>query len=146
MQDINTEPSKAQIALLVNRFYASVRTDPLLAPVFESQVNDWALHLEKMTGFWRSVLLGTKEYRRHLMAVHKRLPDLQPEHFKRWLELFDQAMRDTLEPAAMPHTQYIAQRFSRALQLGLCSNAGQQRQTAPLFVNAASGGREVLPC
>ena len=146
MQDINTEPSEAQITLLVNRFYASVRTDPLLAPVFESKVSDWALHLEKMTGFWRSVLLGTKEYRGHLMAVHARLPDIQPEHFKRWLELFDQALRDTLPPAAMPYTQYIAQRFSRALQLGLFGNAGQQRQTAPLFVKPASGGLEVLPC
>ena len=146
MQDTNTEPSEAQITLLVNHFYASVRTDPLLAPVFESKVSDWAAHQKKMTGFWRSVLQGTKEYRGHLMAVHGRLPDMQPEHFKRWLDLFEQAIHETLEPAAMPYTQYIAQRFSRALQLGLFGNAGQQRQTAPLFVSPPSSAREVLPC
>lgn len=146
MQDTNTEPSEAQITLLVNNFYASVRTDPLLAPVFESKVRDWAAHQKKMTGFWRSVLLGTKEYRGHLMAVHERLPDIQPDHFNHWLVLFDQTMRETLAPAALPYTGYIAQRFSRALQLGLFGDADQQRQTAPLFVKPACGGPEVLPC
>lgn len=146
MQDINTEPSEAQITLLVNNFYARVRIDPLLAPVFESKVSDWAAHQKKMTGFWRSVLLGTKEYRGHLIAIHQRLPGIQPEHFTCWLELFDQTMRDTLEPAARPYTQYIAQRFSRALQLGLFGNAGRQRQTAPVFVNPLPSRREVLPC
>ena len=127
------EPSAAQINSLVDRFYNKVRAEPLLATLFESRVSNWSLHQEKMTGFWRSVLLGTKEYKGHLMAVHASLPGLAPEHYKVWLELFDQAMRDTLPLEAIPYTQYIAQRFARAMQLGLFPSAEPVREQAPLF-------------
>lgn len=144
MTNENSDPTDAEITLLVNSFYDKVRGDPLLAPIFESRVTDWRGHQQKMTVFWRSVLLGTKEYKGHLMAVHARLPGVAPAHFSRWLELFDQAMHETLPPAARPYTQYIAQRFARALQLGLFGSADQPRQQAPLF-NPPSQHR-AAPC
>jgi hemoglobin len=146
METQTTEPSPAQISDLVNAFYAKVRSDAQLAPLFDSKVTDWPAHQLKMTGFWRSVLLGTKEYRGHLMAKHEAMADMQPEHFSRWLALFDAAMKETMTPEAMPYTQYIAQRFARALQLGLFGNREQQREPAPLFVNPAANQPEASSC
>ena len=39
---------------LVHRFYAKVRADPVLGPVFASRIEDWGPHLERMAAFWSS--------------------------------------------------------------------------------------------
>ena len=127
------DPTPAQISLMVDSFYSKVRHDPLLEPVFVGRVSNWPAHQEKMVGFWRSVLLGTKEYKGHLMAMHARLPGIAPAHFERWLELFDQALHEALPPEALPYTRYIAQRFARALQLGLFTRHHEAREPAPTF-------------
>src|SRR5690606_25995200 len=43
-----------RIALLVDRFYARVRRDPWIGPVFEAAVEDWPEHLALLTDFWSS--------------------------------------------------------------------------------------------
>jgi hemoglobin len=77
-----------EIVTLVHRFYASVRRDPALGPVFDAHVADWDHHLAKMCDFWSSVLLGTARYRGTPMPKHVKLPALTPALFRRWLELF----------------------------------------------------------
>ena len=43
---------------LVDTFYAKVREDNMLAPVFNERIQDrWPEHLEKMYRFWQTVLL-----------------------------------------------------------------------------------------
>ena len=39
---------EAMIETLIRGFYARVRKDPLLAPVFESRISDWEPHLDNM--------------------------------------------------------------------------------------------------
>ncbi|MCK6617777.1 MAG: group III truncated hemoglobin [Cyclobacteriaceae bacterium] len=80
--DINT---RADVILLVDNFYAKVRTDTLLAPVF-SHVN-WPQHLPVMYDFWSSVLFGDMTYSGNPLAKHLPLK-IGTEHFTRWLELF----------------------------------------------------------
>ena len=77
-----------EIAAMVHRFYASVRGDPLIGPVFDAHVTDWDRHLARMCDFWSSVLLGTTRYRGTPMPTHTKLPALSPAFFRRWLELF----------------------------------------------------------
>jgi hemoglobin len=36
------------IETLIRGFYARVRQDPLLAPIFESRISEWEPHLENM--------------------------------------------------------------------------------------------------
>jgi truncated hemoglobin YjbI len=47
------------IQLLVHTFYAFVRADPLLGPVFNRSILDWDAHLDKLCAFWSSVTLTT---------------------------------------------------------------------------------------
>src|SRR3546814_3747930 len=53
---------EAMIEDLVHRFYARVREDALLGPVFEERVADWGSHLQRMCSFWSSVALMTGRY------------------------------------------------------------------------------------
>src|SRR3546814_10126119 len=41
------------IADLVDRFYAAVREDAMLGPVFDARVDDWPKHLGQMNRFWQ---------------------------------------------------------------------------------------------
>ncbi len=76
------------ISAMVEGFYASVRTDPLLGPIFENRIADWPEHLARMKRFWRSVLHNSGEFSGNPMAKHIAIPGLDEAHFERWLELF----------------------------------------------------------
>ena len=85
MKDIETE---ADVRVLVDQFYATIREDELLNPIFTdvAQVN-WAHHLPKMYAFWSGLILGKPGYVGQPLAAHVQLP-VNREHFARWLELF----------------------------------------------------------
>lgn len=81
-----------QIKLMVNSFYDKVRSDELLAPIFNRQIgNKWPHHLEKMYRFWQTVLLGEHTYYGSPFAPHAQLP-VDQIHFNRWLELFNKTI------------------------------------------------------
>jgi hemoglobin len=87
---------REEINLLVDRFYASVRRDFKLAPVFDeiAKVN-WDVHLPKLCDFWESVLFRTGAYRGNPLAVHRHLfsrTTMDRAMFDRWLQLFTAAV------------------------------------------------------
>ena len=69
------EITEERLAALVPAFYARVRNDPLIGPLFNAAVHDWAEHLEKLTAFWSSVMLTTGRYKGSPMAAHLRHVD-----------------------------------------------------------------------
>jgi hemoglobin len=81
-----------QIAVLVDTFYARVRQDETLGPVFERMVGDaWEPHLEKMRAFWSSLTLASGRYKGNPMMAHLMLtPRIGTKHFERWLTLWRQ--------------------------------------------------------
>jgi hypothetical protein len=61
---------EAMIETLIRAFYARVRQDPLLAPIFEQRISDWEPHLNNMFAFWSSLTLQTGRYHGQPMAKH----------------------------------------------------------------------------
>ena len=85
-----------QIKLLVDSFYAKVRKDELLGPIFEKVIEDrWPEHLEKMYRFWQTILLEEHTYFGSPFGPHAKLP-LSKEHFDRWISLFHQTVDELL--------------------------------------------------
>ena len=85
MPDITTEED---IKLLVDRFYARVLADPLLAPVFVDFAHvDFSHHLPQLYDYWSGILLGTARYQGFPMRKHFPLP-IGLAHFEQWLALF----------------------------------------------------------
>lgn len=113
--------SEAEVAELVTTFYAKVRDDPLLGPIFERHVADWSLHMPKMIAFWSTALCGSKSYRGNPMLLHRALPDLTPSIFERWLDLFHEAAsalpNRAMAERAIALSQRIAQSFWYDYQL-----------------------------
>ena len=93
----DTPANEEAIGLCVRRFYETAQKDPLLAPVFEVSIADWEHHFSKLQDFWSRALLGTERYSGFPFPPHLRLP-VEPEHFARWLALFERTAGETLPP------------------------------------------------
>lgn len=117
-----TEP---MIRSLVHAFYARVRDDPELGPVFERAVDDWDEHLAKLCDFWSSVTLMTGRFKGSPMAAHARRPDIRSEHFGRWLALFAETARDVCPPHAAALFVAKSEMIGQSLQLGLAVSRGE---------------------
>ena len=114
---------EAMIARLVDGFYDRVRVDPLIGPVFNDRIQDWAPHLEQMQLFWSSVALMSGVYHGRPMPKHLPLP-VDARHFDRWLELFEATARDLCPPAASDHLIERARRIAESLELGIAGSNG----------------------
>lgn len=116
----------ARIDAFVDAFYERVLVDPLLAPMFleVAQVRLFD-HLPRIKAYWRKMLLGHDDYRRHMMRKHRELNALQPlsqDHYQQWLTLFE----ETLEEHPLGRVN------ERALQLAR-RVAGNMRQNLSRF-------------
>ncbi|CAN7338348.1 group III truncated hemoglobin [Bradyrhizobium sp. LjRoot220] len=115
--------TEAMIEELVHGFYARVRRDTVLAPVFEARITDWEPHLKQMCAFWSSVALMTGRYHGTPMVKHAPLP-VDAGHFDRWLELFEAAARELCPPKAEAHFVERARRIAASLELGIAGGQG----------------------
>lgn len=78
----------------VETFYAKVREDDLIGPIFDERIASWPPHLARMKAFWRSVLHNSGEFSGNPMLKHLVIPGLELAHFSRWLELFYTTLRE----------------------------------------------------
>ena len=108
----------AMISRLVRGFYARVRTDELLGPVFAARIANWEPHLQRMCDFWSSVALMTGNYHGEPMQKHLPLP-IDGRHFDRWLELFEVTARELCPAKAADHFIERARRIGESLELGI---------------------------
>jgi len=115
--------TEAMIERLVRGFYAKVRRDAVLAPVFEARITDWEPHLQRMCAFWSSVALMSGRYHGAPMAKHTPLP-VDADHFDRWLELFEATAGEICPPAAATHFVELARRIAASLELGIAGGQG----------------------
>ena len=114
-----------KLKTLVDVFYARVRTDPELGPIFNDAIGDWPEHLEKLTAFWSSVMLTSGRYKGNPMMAHlKHVRRITPALFDRWLALWARTTSDVMSPAAAAALQEKAQRISESLQYSLFHRPG----------------------
>ena len=115
--------TEAMIERLVRAFYAKVRADAVLAPVFEAKIGDWEAHFGQMFAFWSSVALMSGRYHGNPMVKHAPLP-VDAVHFDRWLELFESTANEICPPLAVAHFVERARRIAASLELGIAGGQG----------------------
>lgn len=108
------------ISSFVERFYARVRDDELIGPIFAEHISDWSAHLEQMKRFWRSVLHNSGEFAGSPMRKHVAIDGLDEHHFTRWLTLFRETLRDAEANAeATDHVGTKARTIAESLLSGI---------------------------
>jgi len=114
------EPSEQAIRALVDAFYAKVRQDESLGPIFEAALRGrWDAHLPKMYDFWSSVMRTTGRYKGNPMMAHMKLPPFPPERFARWLELFCETACELCTAELAAEFESKARRIAESLKLAL---------------------------
>nr|WP_232328570.1 MULTISPECIES: group III truncated hemoglobin [Sphingomonas] len=121
MDEFITEESLAE---LIPAFYARVRQDALIGPLFNEAIHDWPEHLGKLTAFWSSVMLTSGRYKGSPMVAHLRhIESIKPAMFQRWLEIWAETTAELMPPEAAAALQAKAARIGESLQLGLSFHA-----------------------
>jgi len=107
------------IVQLVDTFYARVRDDAVLGPVFESKLaGHWHEHMPRMYAFWTKVLLDTGEFQGNVFGKHMALNGIDKEHFIHWLTLFRLTALEVFGTEGAAEAMLVAERIAASLQLG----------------------------
>jgi hemoglobin len=123
--------SESEISTLVDAFYAKVRIDPEIGPIFNAIIDDWPYHLALLKDFWSTILLTTGRYKGDPMMKHLQLP-LDPQHFERWLALFAETARQVLLPDQAATVIAKSQRIAQNFQAGIQFQQTQKGLTPPV--------------
>lgn len=110
--------TEAEITALVHTFYAIVRQDEVLGPIFASQVDDWDHHLAKLVDFWSAILRRTGRFSGAPMPRHAALPGLSAALFERWLRLFRVNAAAQPNQAMGEQACLMAERIAQSLWMG----------------------------
>jgi hemoglobin len=109
------------VRAVVDEFYRRARRDGRLGPVFESHIDDWGEHLGRMADFWSSALLRTGRYSGNPLEMHRAVGGLDLGHFDRWVDLFEDTVRDLCPPpqadAFLVRARRMRDAMTRALAL-----------------------------
>ncbi|MDH5397480.1 MAG: group III truncated hemoglobin [Cyclobacteriaceae bacterium] len=93
MSDIE---NRNDIELLVNTFYEHARSDKVIGYFFNEVVEiNWPDHIQKITDFWETTLLGNMKYTGNPMSVHfeiNQLAPLEKSHFQQWIVIFERTV------------------------------------------------------
>ena len=112
--------SEEALGQLVQRFYARVRQDPLIGPVFNDAICDWPEHLQKLQAFWSSVMLTSGRYMGRPLPAHvKHAERIDAAAFRRWIALWRQTTDEMFAPSVAATLQEKAVRIGESLSLGM---------------------------
>lgn len=121
VSDTVDEPT---IRAVVHDFYGRVQADDQLGPVFAARIQDWEPHLEKMVGFWMTVVMGERRYQGDPFAKHRQVDGLTSDLFAHWLNLFGETLQAHCKPQDAKAWEATARRmgFAMSHRLGLGEN------------------------
>jgi hemoglobin len=111
---------EAALARLVETFYARVRADALIGPIFDDAIADWPAHLGKLQAFWSSVMLTTGRYKGRPMPAHLKHADrITDPTFARWLAIWRRTTDELFAPEDAAALQDRAARIAESLRFGM---------------------------
>lgn len=111
---------EAGLERLVHAFYARVREDAELGPIFNRAIADWPEHLAKLHAFWSSVMLTSGRYKGQPVPAHvKHRESITPALFDRWLALWGRTARELMTPEAAAALEARAARIAESLKLAM---------------------------
>jgi hemoglobin len=113
-----------QIESLVATFYAQIRIDPQLGPIFRQAIGeDWTAHLKTMCDFWSSVMNTSGRYKGKPIPAHMKLAGIEPRHFERWLRLFSETAHRLFDAPLARLFVERAERIAESLKLAFAFHA-----------------------
>ena len=118
--------TEERLRALIPHFYARVRKDPLIGPVFNDAIHDWNEHLDRLVDFWSSVMLTSGRYKGRPLPAHlKHGERITTKSFERWLQLWRETTEELLPADDAAAMQDKAARIAESLSLGISFARGE---------------------
>jgi hemoglobin len=94
--------NRADVYTLVTTFYAKIRKDDVLGPIFNNRIHDWDSHLDHLTDFWESSLFFVNKYKGNPLEKHVEVDAaidhvINEHHFGIWLNYWIRTLDELFE-------------------------------------------------
>jgi|SRR6056297_890911 len=118
---------RTDVSVLVRAFYAKVRKDEVLGPIFNNTITDWESHLELLTNFWETQLFLKRIYHGNPITAHQKVDEkmnysITSEHFGLWLNLWFQTIDELFTGDVAWIAKNRAQKMSTMLFMQIFKN------------------------
>jgi len=115
--------SPERIRQFVDAFYARLLADSQLAPIFidVAQV-DLEKHKPLICQYWEKLLLGSDEYQRHTMNIHRAVNQkqtLEPADFAQWLTCFTETIDSLFKGPRAERAKQVATTIASNMEKSL---------------------------
>jgi hemoglobin len=118
-QSVADLAGRADVELLLRRFYGRVLVDDVLAePFAEVQVAGLDSHIPRMCDFWETVLFRAGRYRGSALHVHRHVHHRTPlsgRHFIRWLTTWNNTVDEMYSGPVAEQAKTQAARIAWAM-------------------------------
>ena len=113
---------RKDVRRLVELFYAEIRKDELLGPIFNGVITDWETHEEHITDFWEGNLLWTKSYSGDPLGAHAKVDahmnhTMDSSHFGHWLNIWFDTVDSNFSGEVAQRAKRQARKMSTFLYL-----------------------------
>lgn len=121
--------NRNDVSLLVNTFYAKIRKDDLLGPIFNGHIptDHWPEHLSKLTDFWETNLFGIAKFKgnpsqKHINVDKNMGHSIDQVHFGKWLELWFETIDELYEGNLATKAKEAARKMATGQFLSIWQN------------------------
>lgn len=116
----------ALVAELLDAFYAKVRRDEELGPVFDDIIGDrWPEHMQRINAFWLSALRIARGYHGPgFMPAHLKHATIRADLLDRWLALFERTVGEIAPESTHEALMSVAHAMADNLRISLSRRDG----------------------
>ena len=111
----------AKLMELLWYFYADVRQQADIGPIFAAHISNWPAHLETIASFWAGITGGPARYGGGMPMKHFPL-GLEERHFDAWLGLWARQCRIRLQPKEADEMIAVAESIGQRLRAMIASD------------------------
>lgn len=137
---MSTINNRNDINKLVHLFYAKIRKNELLGPIFDRHISDeqWPEHLEKLTDFWETNLFGIAKFKgspstKHINVDKNMNHTIEQTHFGVWLQLWFESIDQLFDGETAQKAKQSARKMSTGQFLAIWNNRPKNKQTMGLL-------------
>lgn len=128
--------NRQDISDLVNSFYAKIRQDELLGPIFNSHISEdkWTEHLVKLADFWETNLFGVARFKgsptqKHIIVDKNLNYSIEQKHFGKWLNLWFETIDELFYGEYADKAKNSARKMSTGQYIAIWHNRPQNKVT-----------------
>lgn len=116
--------SRADVRILVEKFYEKIRQNDEIGHFFNESISDWDAHFEKLTDFWESNLFFKSTYEGNPKLAHIQVDQAFGEsisnyHFGIWMNLWFETIDELYCGEMANRAKTNARKMSVHLFLGI---------------------------